>query len=355
MAAIQLLTGHHYWLTRTAFTTPFIRAGRSPLSGQPLAHVRWKAAARALAAGQLPCTGSEAAILQIAAGPGRRPAGPAPRRGHRAGPRQPDRRRRRHHGRRRPPPALSTQAAARRPLRREPGGPHPEGTDRMLAKIQSFYGFTKMPFGRDIAPGQLHRHHGHAEAVARLTWAITTRSLAVLTGEVGAGKTVAVRAALAGTDPVRYRPIYLPNPAGIGIRGICQQVVIACGQAPRFHTGSLLPQAADALAAEAAERGRTPILILDEAHQLDPAQLETIRMLTSYDLDSVTCFAALLIGQPTLRTRLRLGVLAALDQRIGLRAHIDGMTRDETASYISHHLALAGRGWVSPPSVERSS
>lgn len=44
----------------------------------------------------------------------------------------------------------------------------------MLAKIQSFYGFTRMPFGRDIAPGQLHRHAGHAEAVARLTWAITT-------------------------------------------------------------------------------------------------------------------------------------------------------------------------------------
>ena len=38
----------------------------------------------------------------------------------------------------------------------------------MLDKIQSFYGFTKMPSGRDIAPGQLHRHHGHAEAVARL-------------------------------------------------------------------------------------------------------------------------------------------------------------------------------------------
>ena len=158
------------------------------------------------------------------------------------------------------------------------------------------------------------------------------------------GKTASVRAALASVDPVRYRPIYLPNPAGIGIRGICQQIVIACGQAPRFHTGSPLPQAADALATEAEERGRTPILILDEAHQPDPGQLETIRMLTSYDLDSATCFAALLIGQPTLRTRLRLGVLAALDQRIALRAHIDGMTRQETASYISHHLALAGRG-----------
>ena len=214
----------------------------------------------------------------------------------------------------------------------------------MLTKIQSFYGFSKMPFGRDIAPGQLHRHASHAEAVARLTWAITTRSVAVLTGEVGAGKTASVRAALAGTDPVRYRPIYLPNPAGIGIRGICQQVVIACGQAPRFHTGSLLPQAAGALAAEAAERGRTPILILEEAHQPGTAQLETIRMLTSYDLDTSTCFAALLVGQPALRTRLTLGVLAALDQRTGLRAPLDGMTREETASYIGHHLALAGRG-----------
>jgi len=66
MAAVQLLTSHHYWLTQAGFTA-FITTGPSPLSGRHLAHVRWKAAARALAAGQLPATGSEAAILQIAA------------------------------------------------------------------------------------------------------------------------------------------------------------------------------------------------------------------------------------------------------------------------------------------------
>jgi hypothetical protein len=68
MAAIQLLTAHHYWLTRADFTTAFIATGPSPLSGRLLGHVRWRAAARALAAGRLPCTGSEAAILHIAAG-----------------------------------------------------------------------------------------------------------------------------------------------------------------------------------------------------------------------------------------------------------------------------------------------
>ena len=83
----------------------------------------------------------------------------------------------------------------------------------MLAKIQSFYGFTKMPFGRDIPPGQLHRHAGHAEAVARLAWAITTRSVAVLTGEFGAGKTAAVRAALARHQPGPL-PAHLPAQPG---------------------------------------------------------------------------------------------------------------------------------------------
>jgi type II secretory pathway predicted ATPase ExeA len=40
---------------------------------------------------------------------------------------------------------------------------------------------------------------------------------------------------------------------------------------------------------------------------------------------------------------MRLGVLAALDQRISVRHHMSGMTNDETAGYIRHHLSLAGR------------
>ena len=66
-AAVQLLAGHGCWLSRTDFTGPFIAAGPSPLSGQPLAHVRWKAAARALAGGQLPASRTEQAIFRIAA------------------------------------------------------------------------------------------------------------------------------------------------------------------------------------------------------------------------------------------------------------------------------------------------
>ena len=60
-------------------------------------------------------------------------------------------------------------------------------------------------------------------------------------------------------------------------------------------------------------------------------------------MDSGSPFAVVLVGQPTLRHRLRLGVLAALDQRIAVRYTITGMTSTETADYITHHLKLAGR------------
>ena len=212
----------------------------------------------------------------------------------------------------------------------------------MIEKLQGFYGFTRMPFGRDLAPGMLHRHSAHGEAVARITWCITERRIGVVTGEVGAGKTVAIRAALAALDPTRHTIIYLPNPT-IGVRGIHHQIVQALGRHPLVHHATLVPQAADALATEHAERGRIPVLIIDEAHLLDHPQLESIRMLTNHDMDSRSPFACLLVGQPTLRRRIKLGVLAALDQRIGLRYNMPPMTDQETASYLRHHLNLAGR------------
>ncbi len=146
--------------------------------------------------------------------------------------------------------------------------------------LQAHYGFTRMPFGRGLAPGMLHRHRGHAEAVARIGWCVREHALGVLTGEVGSGKTVAVRAALAGLDPSRHTLIYLGNPA-VGARGLYHTIVVALGGVPRFHKAALIPQTADALAAEHTERGRQVVLVVDEAHLLDADQLEELRLLTS--------------------------------------------------------------------------
>ena len=97
------------------------------------------------------------------------------------------------------------------------------------------------------------------------------------------------------------------------------------------------------LETEEAERGRRVVLVLDESHLLSAEQLEQLRMLTNSQMDSRATFACVLLGQPTLRRRLRQATFAALDQRIALRYSIDGMDLNETGDYLAHHLKLAGR------------
>ena len=212
----------------------------------------------------------------------------------------------------------------------------------MIEKLQAHYGFTRMPFGRDLTPGMLHRHASHNEACARISWCVAERAIGVITGEVGAGKTVSVRTVLAGLDPTRHTIIYLPNPM-IGVRGLHETIVTAFGITPDRMTSRLIAQASAALAAERDERGRTTVLVIDEAHLLSYDQLETVRMLTNHGMDADSPLACLLVGQPTLRRTMKLAVLAALEQRIALRYAMPPMTAAETASYISHHIKLAGR------------
>lgn len=208
--------------------------------------------------------------------------------------------------------------------------------------LQTHWGFTKMPFGRDLAPSMLHRHRSHQEATARITWSIEQHHIGLITGEVGAGKTVAIRAATTALDTSRHACIYIANPA-IGVRGLLHHIAAALGAVPSFYTAALVAQATGALAAEHAERGRTPVLIIDEAHLLDHPQMEAIRMLTNHDMDSGSPLATLLVGQPALRQKMRLSTLAALEQRIGMRYAMPPMTGTETRDYIHHHIKLAGR------------
>ena len=204
------------------------------------------------------------------------------------------------------------------------------------------FGFTKTPFSKSIPAKDLFTRDAHAEAVARIHFCVAESALGVLVGDVGAGKTVAVRAATASLDPAAHHLVYVPNPA-FGTRGLYVTIVRALGAAPRFHKAEVMAQAAELLAAEEAERHRRVVLVIDEAHLLTPEQLEELRLLTNAELDSKSPFAGLLVGQPTLARSLRMGVFAALDQRIATRYALKPMDLGESASYLRHHLALVGR------------
>ena len=156
-----------------------------------------------------------------------------------------------------------------------------------IDKLTAYYGLTRQPFGRNLAPGQLFTSAGHQEAVARMTWLIDNCGIGVFTGEVGAGKTVAARAATCRLDASRHTIVYLPNPA-IGDRGLHMHLVAALGAIPRFHTAALIAQTQDLLAAETDEKNRQVLLLVDEAHLLTSNQLEQLRLISNADMDALT-------------------------------------------------------------------
>jgi type II secretory pathway predicted ATPase ExeA len=209
-------------------------------------------------------------------------------------------------------------------------------------RLQSHWGLTRMPFGPAVPVERLSKPKTHQEAVARVRWAVAQKEACVIAGEVGSGKTVAARAAIAALEPARHLPIYIPDPT-LGLRAVHHQVVEALGGRPHHSGAALAAEAGRLLAGELDERGRLPVLIIDEAHLMANQQLEGLRMLTNNDMDTGPAFCLVLIGQPTLRRRLRMAVLAALDQRIATRYTIGPMTPQETAQYTKDHLAWAGR------------
>ena len=103
--------------------------------------------------------------------------------------------------------------------------------------------------------------------------------LGVITGEVGAGKTVA----LAELDASRHTVIYLPNPA-VRARG----PYAALGGVPRFHTSSLIAQTVDHLSAEKNARGRAVVFAVNEAHSLSADQREELRWADGCAVDVAT-------------------------------------------------------------------
>jgi hypothetical protein len=149
----------------------------------------------------------------------------------------------------------------------------------------SHFGFTHSPFSKAIPASQLCERPSLQEAVARIRFTIAETQLGVLTGEVGVGKTVAIRAATSQLDPAAHHIIYVPNPA-FGTRGLYVTIVRGLGAIPRGFRAELMAQAQGLLAAEEQERRRRVVLIVDEAHLLTPDQLEELRLLTNAEMDS---------------------------------------------------------------------
>ena len=206
---------------------------------------------------------------------------------------------------------------------------------------EDYYGLRERAFRKTPDPRYLYAGESYEEALEQLAFAVEEMELALLTGEVGSGKTLLSRA-LVDRLGERYEIGMILNPR-LSPRQFLRTVAseLDAGE-PRYQANELLEQIYDRLTA-LDTAGRPTLLIVDEAH-LIPGKptFEEIRLLTNFQLDDRNLIAIVLIGQPELRQRLKHRAYRALTQRIGAQFHLRPLSLQETAEYIRHRLKVAG-------------
>ena len=174
----------------------------------------------------------------------------------------------------------------------------------------------------------------------------------LLSGEIGAGKTTICRCFLEQVPP-GCQVAYIFNPRLTVhelLQSVCQEFGVTV-PAPLAGGQASAKACIDALNAHllaAHAQGRHCVLIIDEAQNLAPEVLEQLRLLTNLETHERKLLQIMLIGQPGLRAMLASPGLEQLAQRVIARYHLGPLTAGETAAYLAHRLAVAGRHGASP-------
>jgi general secretion pathway protein A len=205
-----------------------------------------------------------------------------------------------------------------------------------------FFGFREHPFTITPNPRFLFFSKNHREAYAHLFYGITNHSgFMELTGEVGSGKTTVIRTLLDQLDSDDYRTALIVNPCLSGqelMRSINREYGIPY---EGLSSSELLQELNRFLLAENTA-GRTVVLVIDEAQNLEPRVLEQIRLISNLETVTDKLIQIVLVGQPELGALLERTELRQLSQRIAVRYHLNPMDAVDTTSYIEHRLETAG-------------
>jgi general secretion pathway protein A len=208
---------------------------------------------------------------------------------------------------------------------------------------QRYYGLRELPFELTPNTKYLYLTPQHREALSNLEYGLSAaKSLTVLIGEAGTGKTTLLHAALKSERCSRVRFVYLNNPALTReefVRMLARKFELGVEAA---ESKTVLLEQLENVLRDRRQHGDVTALVVDEAQSLSTALLEEIRLLANIETAEQKLLPLVLAGQPELSARLEEPELRQLKQRIALRCLIDPFDLAGTAAYISTRIKNAG-------------
>lgn len=206
----------------------------------------------------------------------------------------------------------------------------------------AFFGFSQNPFNMSPDPAFLFRSAQHEEALANLIYGVQSRKgFIVLTGEVGTGKTTMLECLrdFLHAQQISFASLFNTRlTVAQFFEMLSYDLDLRCDR----HSKTEVLLSLNNFLLERATAGRTTVLIVDEAHNLDWDLLEEIRLLGNLENRRGKLLQIILAGQQELDRKLEQPEYRQLKQRIALRCALRGFDPAETSAYIDSRMARAG-------------
>lgn len=212
----------------------------------------------------------------------------------------------------------------------------------MNKTYKTYFGFTREPFVNDIHCKDI-LITPELEAVSeRIEYAVRLGAIALITGEVGAGKSTALRWSLEQFHPSEYKTLWITATSG-SIMEFYRQLLRALdneasSMSKAFYTRTIRKEVTELIK----EKGQKPIVIVDEASLLRLEVLIELHTITQFEGDSKPWLPIILAGQSNLEDNLRYRKAAPLASRVVARGSLDSVNKEEMDQYLTHHLNIAG-------------
>ena len=212
----------------------------------------------------------------------------------------------------------------------------------MTANYRQFFGLQSEPFIADIKRKDILVTAALKGVEDRVHYAVGIGGIAVVTGEIGSGKSTALRYVIGGLHPSEYRIIYVTASSG-SILELYRQILAALGISLSSSSRALLTQRIKQEIAELINGKKLKTaLFIDEASLLRLEVFAELHTLTQFEQDSKPFLPVVLAGQSNLVDNLRYRNCQPLASRVVAKTHLQGSDLKTMEEYLRHHLAIAG-------------
>ncbi len=210
-----------------------------------------------------------------------------------------------------------------------------------ITDLRSHFGFTQTPFTREIPVRDRWTSSIFDEPLTALRSTLEARMSAVLVAPSGTGKTMLLRTLCDRLPEARYR-VHEVKVTSLSRRDMCREIAVVIGIEPAGTYPTLMRKLQVHFRSRAEEDGVRPVLIIDEAQDMRPEVLATLRVMTNFDMDSRLLLSLILAGYTGLKRLLERQDLAPISRRMAHCATLRLLSRAETRSYIEHRATIVG-------------